>query len=86
MIPLGYFVIAWLIFLAIYALVSFFSIAQMMRLGVSGFGTYASTILFLFVIVIAVLGVSSTVLPIDWSAPVHVFDWIDLSTSSLLPQ
>lgn len=86
MIPLGYFVIAWLIFLAIYALLSFFSIAQLLRLGVASFGTYASAILFLLVVIITILGVSSSVLAADWNVPINVFDWIDLSSSSLLPQ
>ena len=86
MIPLGYFIIAWLIFLVLYALLSFFSIAQMLRLGISSFGTYGSAILFLLIAVITVLGVSGVVLAADWTTPINVFDWIDLSSSSLLPQ
>lgn len=56
MIPLYFFALAWLIFLAVYVIISIFSIFQMMRYGLLHLATYATTIAFVVVSVAVILG------------------------------
>ncbi len=46
MIPVYYFVIAWLIFLGVFVLIALVSIMQMLRFGLAHWLTYLSTIAF----------------------------------------
>jgi hypothetical protein len=46
MLPIYYFVIAWLIFLGIFVLIALVSILQMLRFGLAHWLTYLSTVAF----------------------------------------
>ncbi len=49
MIPLSFFILGWLVLLAIYGLLSFFSLVQMIRYCVAGPMAYFSSLLFILV-------------------------------------
>jgi len=73
MIPLYYFFLAWAVFLLLFAIMSFLSILQMVRFGLAGLGTYASTFLFLAITVIAILGSTVYLASVDWNQSVNIF-------------
>ena len=72
MIPLGYFLIAWLILLAIHAFLTLFTIMQMLRHGLPSALTYASTFLFVAVIAAVVLGSGIYFMDVDWNNGVNL--------------
>lgn len=76
MIPLYVFLIAWLIFLGLYAILSLISVLQMLRFGVSGVGTYLTTLLFLFVGIGVIIGAAMLLKNTDWKQYVSPFSWI----------
>ncbi len=73
MIPLQYFLLAWLIFLVIYTVMSLLTIMQMVRFGIAGLGTYATTLLFLVLSLGTILASSAYFLTVDWSSSVDLF-------------
>ena len=73
MIPLIYFLAAWAIFILIFGVMSFFAILQMMRFGIAGTGTYASTFLFMTLGVVTILGCAFYFTSVDWSQSVNIF-------------
>lgn len=72
MIPLGYFLIAWLLLLVIYAVLVLLTIIQMLRHGLPSPFTYVSTFLFVAVIAAVVLGSGMYFLDVDWDKRVDV--------------
>jgi hypothetical protein len=72
MIPLGYFLIAWLILLAVYAALVLFTLIQMLRHGLPTPFTYVSTFVFMAVIAAVVLGSGTYFLDVDWNQTVDV--------------
>jgi hypothetical protein len=74
MIPLSYFLIAWLVLLGLYFLMSMISVMQMVRFGIAGFGTYAATGIYLVIFVLTVLGCSVYFLTVDWTEIVVLFE------------
>lgn len=72
MIPLVYFVIAWLVLIAIFALLTFITVLMNVHYGLSGMLTYLSTAIFLVVICGVLLGVGSYLITIDWSQDVNI--------------
>ncbi|MFA6161161.1 MAG: hypothetical protein WC766_03195 [Patescibacteria group bacterium] len=56
MIPLIYFLIAWLIFLAIFLIIAIISILQMLRFGLAHPVTELTTAAFILIIAVVVLG------------------------------
>ncbi|MBD3251702.1 hypothetical protein GF380_04600 [Candidatus Uhrbacteria bacterium] len=72
MVPLGYFLIAWLILLGIFAFFVLFTLIQMLRHGLPGMFTYLSTFLFVAVIVLVVLGSGLYFLQVDWNDSVSI--------------
>lgn len=72
MIPLVYFVIAWLALIAIFALMTFITVLMNVRYGLSGMLTYLSTALFLTVICGVLLGVGSYLITIDWTQDINI--------------
>jgi len=73
MIPLLYFLIAWGAFILIFGVMTLLAILQMMRFGIAGLGTYASTFLFMAVSVVTVLGCIVYFSTVDWSQGVNLF-------------
>lgn len=72
MAPLGYFLIAWLILLAIYAIFVLLTLIQMLRHGLPSPFTYVSTFIFIAVIAAVVLGSGMYFLNVDWNQTVNV--------------
>jgi cellulose synthase/poly-beta-1,6-N-acetylglucosamine synthase-like glycosyltransferase len=71
MAPLGYFLIAWLILLAIYAIFVLLTLIQMLRHGLPSPFTYVSTFIFIAVIAAVVLGSGMYFLGVDWNQTVN---------------
>ena len=77
MIPLSYLLIAWMIFLALYAIMALISVLQMVRLGLTGAGTFLSTALFLIVVVFTILGTGAYFMTVDWQQTVSPLNWLN---------
>ncbi len=77
MLPLSYFLLAWIILLAIFGLVALISIMQMLRYGVVGIGTYLSTILFLLVSMVVVLGTGIFLTRVDWTQSMNLYGTLE---------
>jgi len=73
MVPLIYFLIAWGVFILIFGVMSLLAILQMMRFGIAGLGTYASTFVFMALSVVTVLGCVVFFSTVDWSQGVDLF-------------
>jgi hypothetical protein len=82
MIPLSWFLVAWLILLAIYALLVLFTLIQMLRHGLPSPLTYASTFLFVAVIAAVVLGSGMYFLNVNWNESVSL---LPSSINALIP-
>lgn len=72
MIPLVYFAIAWLVLVAVFALMTFITVLMNVRYGLSGMMTYLSTALFLTVVCGVLLGAGSYLITVDWSQDVEI--------------
>lgn len=73
MIPLSYFLLAWLVFFIIFGITAFMSVVQMLRFGVAGAGTYLSTGVFLTLSFLVILGCSIYFLNVDWQQTINIF-------------
>ncbi|MBI5654830.1 hypothetical protein HZC53_04230 [Candidatus Uhrbacteria bacterium] len=73
MIPLIYFLLAWVVFLGIFAVMSLLTMMQMLRFGLAGLGTYATTFIFLAVSVAVVLGSAFYFTGVDWNQSADIF-------------
>ncbi len=73
MIPLGYFLIAWLVLLAINAILVLLTLMQMLRHGLPSAFTYISTLVFVAVIAAVVLGSGLYFMNVNWDVSVSVF-------------
>lgn len=73
MIPLIYFLIAWVVFLAIFTIMSLLTMMQMLRFGLAGLGTYASTFIFMAFSVVIVLGSAAYFAGVDWNQTADIF-------------
>lgn len=80
MIPLIYFLLAWLVALCFFGIMSLISVLQMVRLGIAGTGTYLSTATFLIVSTIVILAVGSYLITVDWQQTTNLFGWLQTST------
>ena len=72
MIPLVYFAIAWLVLVAVFALMTFITVLMNVRYGLSGILTYISTAFFLIVICGVLFGVGVFLASVDWSQDLDV--------------
>jgi hypothetical protein len=79
MFPMSYFLLAWLILLGLYFIMSMVSVLQMVRFGIAGFGTYASTAIYLTLFALTVLGCSLYFLTQDWTQSVILFQGLSSS-------
>ncbi len=82
MIPLPYFLIAWIVLVGIYAIMALLSTYQMLRFGLAGTGTYLSTIIFLAGVLIVIFAASAYLVSIDWTRSVDLFGTV--SNSAIL--
>lgn len=72
MIPLGYFLIAWLILLGFFGILMILTLMQMMRHGLPSVSTYLSTFLFVAVVAAVVLGSGIYFSNVDWNTQVNI--------------
>lgn len=80
MIPLYFFLIAWLAFLGFYAIMGLLSVLQITRFGVAGHGTWYSTMIFLVVFFLVIAGTGMYLVGIDWTQPFNVMSIFGLSS------
>ena len=72
MIPFVYFLIAWLVLIAIFALMSFITVLMNLRYGLSGSVTYLTTAIFLGVSCLILLGVGGYLFTLDWTVSIDL--------------
>ncbi len=84
MIPLYFFLIAWLVFLGLYGVMALVSLFQFIRFGVAGIGTWLSSLTFIAVVTVVILGTGSVLVGVDWHQSLNLFAWI--GSSPILPQ
>lgn len=72
MIPLSFFLTAWIILLAIFGFVLMLTLIQVLRHGLPTAGTYISTFAFLTVIALVLLGVGGHLMTVDWATSVAI--------------
>ena len=72
MIPLSVFLIAWLVLLGVYGILSLLSIIQMLRFAISGPMVYLSTFLFILVSLAIIGGTGLYLSHVDWSLPMNL--------------
>jgi len=82
MIPLPVFLIAWLLLLGIYVILSLISMMQMIRFGVASTMTYFSTAIFLIVAVLMIGATGLYLATVDWTLGLNLNSIFD---SSVLP-
>ena len=83
MIPLSYFLIAWILLIALYAVLAVVTVIQMVRFAVASNMTYFSTAVFL---IVAFLGLGATLvyfLTVDWTSGVNLGTIFQAPTISL---
>lgn len=83
MIPLIYFVIAWLIFLGIFFILSALSIFQMLRHGLAHPLTQVSTAVFIILSVVMILGTLGYLAGVDLNNGLDLNSFLRLDQSIL---
>lgn len=73
MIPLYYFLLVWMVFLAVYAVMALLSLIQMLRFGLTGLGTYLSTFVFLAAASGTIICCALYFSTVDWTISVNLF-------------
>ncbi|HEU0051411.1 MAG TPA: hypothetical protein VFQ60_05155 [Patescibacteria group bacterium] len=73
MLPLSWFLIGWLILMAIFAIVVLLTITVYLRYGVAYPTTYIASIIFLSVIAIVFISACSYLAGVDWSGSINPF-------------
>lgn len=79
MIPLVYFLFAWLVLVALFAAVALITVIMALRYGLSGLLTTLSTAIFLFVTCAVLMGMGAYLLGMDWEQDVRLFNSSDLN-------
>jgi hypothetical protein len=82
MFYLYYLLILWIVLVAIFVIMSALSIMQMLRFGLSGAGTYFSTLIFVAVGAVIIAGCSFYFATIDWNAALNFGGLIQDSISA----
>ncbi|KAA0206363.1 hypothetical protein EDM68_02570 [Candidatus Uhrbacteria bacterium] len=72
MVPLAYFLIAWLVFIGVFALMSFITILMNLRYGLSGSFTYVTTGIFVGVSCLVLLAAGGYLFTVDWTQDVNL--------------
>jgi hypothetical protein len=73
MIPLVYFLFAWLILVLLFAIAALVSVLMALRYGLSGPLTTLSTLVFLGVTCLVLVGTAGYLLNVDWTQSIHLF-------------
>ncbi len=79
MLPLSAFLLAWIIFLGLYAVMSLLSLMCMLRYGVLGLGTSFSVLLFLAIVALSLFVTIPSLTNIDWSQSLNVLEVLNSS-------
>lgn len=82
MIPLSVLLIAWCILAGICALMTLITVLQMLRLGISGPGTFVTSLIFIAVAGFVVLGSSAYFTTVDWTQSVPINSSINFMFST----
>lgn len=77
MIPMIYFLIAWLVFLGIFLVLAGLSIWQMLRFGLNHPVTHISTAFFVLVIAVVVIGTLGYLSGMDFKSGVDINSFIN---------
>jgi hypothetical protein len=72
MIPLTYFLVAWVVLLGIFGLMMLVTLLQMLRHGLPSTITYITTFFFLVVTAGTVIGTSLYLTQVDWNVGINV--------------
>ena len=72
MIPLSYFLIAWVILLVIFGVLMLLTLVQMLRHGLASPSTYISTFMFLVVTAGVLLWTLMYFTSVDWNTSINV--------------
>ena len=72
MIPLSYFLIAWVILLAVFGIMTLLTLVQMLKHGLPSPMTYASTFLFLIVTIGVIVGSAVYFTGVDWTMTISL--------------
>lgn len=80
MIPLLWVLYAWIALVALFAFVALFTTMITFRYGLTTFGTYASTAIFLGVSALVILIVCGYITTVDWSQSFALFSTTGLGT------
>lgn len=80
MIPLGYFLIAWIVLLGVHAIFTIFTVMQILKHGTPNFATYFSTFMFIIVTTLTVLASGTYFLTIDWNQRIQPLPGIIMQT------
>ncbi|HVM90941.1 MAG TPA: hypothetical protein VMU11_03540 [Verrucomicrobiae bacterium] len=81
MIPLVYFLFAWLVLVLLFAIAALVSVIMALRFGLTGPLTTFSTAIFLGVACIVLIGMAAYLAGVDWSQSISLFNF---SPSNLL--
>jgi len=73
MIPLIYFFYFWLIAVALFSFLALLTSIIALRYGLSSYGTYMTTAIFLAVSVVVIVFVAGYAVTVDWSQTVNLF-------------
>lgn len=71
MIPLIWFLFAWLMAIAVFLLLTLLTLGIFLRFGLSSFTTYASSAIFLLGIIGVLVFTGSYLLTVDWSQSIN---------------
>lgn len=85
MIPLAWFLIAWIACVGLFLLASVVTIALALRFGLTGSKTFVLCLLYLLVGLVVVGTVGTYALTVDWSQALPIFP-TQIGNASLLPQ
>jgi hypothetical protein len=82
MIPLVYFLFAWLVLVALFAIAALVTVIMALRYGLSGLLTTLTTALFLFVTFAVLVGMGIYLAGVDWDQDVFI---LNASSVNVLP-
>jgi len=84
MIPLFYFLLAWIVFLGLYGLMALMSIYQFMRFGIAQTGTWLTTVIFCTVTFLVVMGTGYLLIGVDWNQSLNLLGMFSVSAPAYL--
>jgi hypothetical protein len=79
MIPLVYFLFAWLVLMLLFAIGTLITVVMAMRYGLSGLTMTLATAVFLFVTCLVLIGMAGYLLGVDWSQNINVMNSVNLN-------